>query len=119
MINRDKRGMSVYKLLDNKAPTKKVSATIKFNGKEAKYVATATRENVIIYEDGEIVGGIYTTVKMMKRLGIRSEDSQVFGDWEDFEWVINDNEQPKDAKIEFDKKAVGNSNRVKGKEYKK
>lgn len=106
--------------MDKKAPTKKTSARIVCGDKIAMYVATATRENVVVYKEDEIIGGIYTTVKTVKNIGIRSEESQVFGDWEDFKWLVDgDMEEPEGTEIEFDKRARGNTNRLKGKDYRK
>src|SRR5699024_9425514 len=48
----------------------------------------------------------------------RKEESQVAGDWEDFEWIITDEDIPSDMEIVFDKKARGNANRLKKLDYK-
>lgn len=109
----------MHKILGNKAPTKKVSANIKYKEQEVRYVATPTRENMVIRKGNEVVGGIYVTVKLIKGLNVRNENIEVFGEWKDFEWLVTKIDQPKDAFILFDNSPKGSSNRVKGFEYDK
>lgn len=108
----------MFKLLDNNTPKKKTSCNIKIGEYEASYVATKTRENVVIKKNGELVGGIYVSVRMLKSLDIRTEKIEVFGEWKAFEWIVlADKEQPPEAVIEWNETAKGQANKVKEQKY--
>jgi len=109
--------VKMFKMLKNNTPVRKTSCTIKKGDYEATYVATKTRENVIIRKDGELVGGIYVSIRMLKELNVRTEKIEVFGEWKKFEWVVLEGEMPQDISIEWDKIAKGQSNKVKGQTY--
>lgn len=110
----------MFAIMDGKAPGKKRTCEIRQGEYRVIYAATPTRENIVIYSrEKEIVGAIYISLKMIRDLGVSSDSVEVYGEWEQFEWIVTGKNTPGDVTIEWDEKAKGSSNRVKGLEYRK
>lgn len=107
----------MFAILEGETPSKKVSARITLGDLRATYVATKTREIINIYKDEDLKGSIYISLRMIRELGVQSDSVDVYGEWEEFQWLIDGENWPKEVEIEWDEKAIGSANRVKGIEY--
>lgn len=111
----------MYALLGGEKPKRKVSARIKVGDLDIQYVAASTREHIIGSVNGEVVGSIYISARVVKDLDMKVEKVQVAGSrWEDLRFVaglLPDDEPVPEHTIEWDKSPKGNTNKIKSLEY--
>lgn len=104
--------------MGNKSPMRKVSCDISIGEKQAVYVATKTREHIVVKENEEVVGSIYVTQRLLRELDIHSDKIETTGEVDDFLWIVlEEREKPENVKVTWHEKAKGNVSKIKGMKY--